>query len=78
MNGWQPIETAPRDGTWILALSPRSLPVCQVVRWEVEHPSHARPEFQNNYAMWAGYYEAHGPFDGPVTHWMPLPEPPRP
>jgi hypothetical protein len=86
---WQPIETAPRDGSWVLAYAPegeydsdwndsegRVVPVTAVVRWPIEHPGHADPGLQGNCAMWSGYYDGIGPFDGEVTHWMPLPEPP--
>ena len=68
---WQPIETAPKDGTFILA-------------W-VEHPhrrfnSH-RPDDYNGVvsAKWidhnGGGWTWHG-ISGTVTRWQPLPEPP--
>jgi hypothetical protein len=62
MSDWQPIETAPRDGTAILGYCDQG-PV--VIRnsygsWIVEN-SH-------------GYNEDGEVYD--VTHWMPLPEPP--
>lgn len=63
---WQPIETAPRDGTWILAWPcySGSMPVC-MVRWEGKRP-----------ACWKrpmGYAIPLKP-----THWLPLPAPPSP
>lgn len=65
--GWQPIETAPKDGTEILVSDSRCLDgFMQVVCWDDDRP--------DNYS-WATS-------DGPsfhadaFTHWMPLPEPP--
>ena len=69
MSEWQPIESAPKDGTRFLATWDRARylvttedPV--VVRWIADH--------------WKGpafYPDAAGtPYH--VTHWMPLPPPP--
>jgi hypothetical protein len=57
---WQPIETAPKDGTWILATSGG---VAYVVSWFYTGPQHG---------WWATADEA----DRAPTHWMPLPDPP--
>jgi hypothetical protein len=63
MTDWQPIETAPRDGTEII--------VCRrfegrkfmgVVMWDGRY--------------WTIDYGFPFYFDNP-THWMPLPEPPK-
>ena len=70
MIDWQPIETAPRDGTEILAHNadgkhdaPRS--DVALIYW----PSHWR------YPTWVN--AATGELEpGNITHWMPLPEPP--
>ena len=74
MSEWQPIETAPKDGTAILASGVnlgtgpgRHYAVCS---WE--HCAEPRPE------DWSGWYETDGD-GGPypwLTHWMPLPAPP--
>jgi hypothetical protein len=60
--GWQPIETAPKDGTEILAVWCGKL---MLALWNTE---------ANN---WQEY--SNGDFDtgGELTHWMPLPEPPK-
>lgn len=73
MLEWQPIETAPRDGTAILATNANyeyDLQRCVVVFWDddelTEQPG------------WSLPYET--PDDAPftwLTHWMPLPEPPN-
>lgn len=72
MTDWQPIETAPKDGTIFLVFN-------RGVRGRHIHD------------VWCGTYLAEkqglvaaGQFDGAPhlgwlpTHWMPLPDPPRP
>lgn len=61
---WQPIETAPKDGHWILIWYPSSLP--RMVAW-MSHPS-----------IGHGWYEGKK-FIAPEvpTHWRPLPVPPE-
>ena len=76
-DGWQPIETAPKDGTTML----------------VNHAEHAligygpssRPSRQFALARWTGIFwetgvpggHAFGGADDQFTHWMPLPDPPE-
>lgn len=60
---WQPIETAPKDGTEILVFRQYEygqtiLPHYEVVRWEGEW-------------LYAGEYSI------AATHWTPLPPPPK-
>lgn len=59
-QGWQPIETAPKDGTLILALGPIT---SATVMWEPAHQCWASAD------NWP--WEDFEP-----THWRPLPEPP--
>lgn len=61
---WQPISTAPKDGTWILCYenipNDKTFSSVFAARWRVD--------------IWIGQYsdyEAYNP-----THWMLLPEPP--
>ncbi len=64
-EGWQPIGTAPTDGTMVLLAGCRK----QVVAAWVEHENE----------WWHVDDNKHGPFPlrGPAqTHWMPLPPPP--
>ncbi len=67
---WEPIESAPRDGSWIL------------LRGE---SGYVRRPFRVSVGCWNGEYRPHSPWQtseacsftddgGPPTHWMPLPE----
>lgn len=75
MTEWQPIETAPKDGTPILASginlgTPDKGRHYVIARWEICE----RPDPDD----WSGWYEPDGD-GGPypwLTHWMPLPSPP--
>lgn len=65
MSEWQPIETAPKDGTEVLGYWPRAV-ACSpdaydVVRW---HGGEWRDRFDDD-----------SKFSAP-SHWMPLPAPP--
>lgn len=66
-NNWQPIETAPRDGTRILAWIPRGNNKHEVI-WMGTLPSgRVRWLFSHGWIS-AGDFQP--------THWMPLPAPP--
>ena len=90
MSDWQPIETAPKDGTHILAILHRDKAEdIDGARWpafrEVREIWY-RPYM--NLGMWLPWH-AGDPFDsyegladchmgdGIPTHWMPLPQPPE-
>ena len=65
---WQPIKTAPKDGTDILVMTGETM---HVVRWINIH---------GDFDYWAVDDNKHGPFTlrgKAPTHWMPLPEPPK-
>lgn len=69
---WLPIETAPKDGSWLLLYEDADIPVCGY--WHVidEH------DFS-----WSGWTYADvllaevRPEGVRPTHWMPLPESPK-
>jgi hypothetical protein len=61
---WQPIETAPKDGTWVLGYFPM-LGVSQM-KW------FSYGSYTEHWMRFGGWT----PVDNP-THWMPLPEPPH-
>lgn len=60
---WQLIETAPKDGTWVLLWCDFAI----VGRWSVKGN-----RVRNN---WTDDYHGVNPVFS-VTHWMPLPAPP--
>jgi hypothetical protein len=69
-DGWQPIATAPKDGTWIAAWCNypsdwSRAPWVSVVRWSAD----TMPSYPPH---WYGLPNS----DYQPTHWMPLPEPP--
>ena len=66
MNEWQPIETAPKDGTRILAFFPiiNSYKILTVEF--IRHRWYICP-YDSEFKM----------MGGDPTHWMPLPNPPK-
>lgn len=67
---WQPIDTAPKDGTWLLLFRPGK-----------EGNRIAEARWRGNW-MDKGSYEWGGnswcyPENSQPTHWMPLPPPPK-
>jgi hypothetical protein len=60
--GWQPIETAPKDGTPVL------------IAWSGTRFEAAKAHYE--YGKWGGLSPTFGfdPFDRAPTHWMPLPD----
>ena len=69
MGEWQPIETAPRDGSDVLLFRDRHPPV--VAGW-FDNREEAGWATYDNPEEWL--HEGRNPF----THWMPLPAPPAP
>lgn len=65
---WNPIETAPRDGTVILACNINYVTYSPIaIRWQTYHPNSAGKITWRTLDGWKAE----------VTHWMPLPEPPK-
>ncbi len=78
MSEWLPIDSAPKDGSRILIGRVRSAGV-HSAHWEVD-PSWAWEGVGPCWAVYLSdddYYSHYIPADWP-THWMPLPEPPKP
>jgi hypothetical protein len=74
---WQPIGTAPKDGTWVLVYGggtddeevTRAIAVAQYT----DYLNGGKTEWHWQFAWYDGGY--YGQFEEP-THWMPLPEAP--
>lgn len=93
MNEWQPIETAPKDGTKVLGFgsgtdrgvwpADKKMPemMC-VIYWswhEVDDFEDAGEGlFKKVKKIALEMWQPHGPHFFKPTHWMPLPEPPAP
>lgn len=60
--GWQPIETAPKDGTWFIALQDGDTYPCE---WHTSEPDEGPP----NSGWWDHFNRS---FEAP-THWHPAP-----
>jgi hypothetical protein len=78
MSDWQPIETAPKDGTPILGTDGARL---ARFHWHTyTWPRQSSIWLQHGCTAWSEEVDVHN-FEGTwesfePTHWMPLPEPP--
>jgi len=81
---WQPIETAPKDGTPIILFGGRvTAGHWEAERWPVSAEYHGSTgeylgQFETGECIEAWWYSEDGGFDSESqpTHWMPLPPPP--
>lgn len=76
MSEWQPIETAPRDGSQILVYRPQAhltndpqVKVCRSVQHDKGCWEKTVPPGMDSTNFTDGYCKP--------THWMPLPQPPK-
>ncbi|NDB67816.1 MAG: DUF551 domain-containing protein [Methylocystaceae bacterium] len=84
-SGWQPIETAPKDGTLVLVYCKEGN--CTSINGKI-----AAARYAYDYEAMSGISVSnweYGEYDAPhtpsckggyivtATHWMPLPEPPK-
>lgn len=76
MTTWQPIDTAPKDGTGVLLWDAKRNVVVSGC-WHVQPTSDTPNGYDPGWAWWAAdddvivWDDDTGP-----SHWMPLPEPP--
>jgi hypothetical protein len=61
---WQPIATAPRDGKPFLAFDPSLFGIC-IAQWD-----------RIGWVVDKGSQDGLPYEDQPLSHWMPLPDPP--
>lgn len=75
MSEWQPIETAPKDGTIILVSDKRSV---SAAYWGLAPRASGLVDRNYPWTMLDETNGLNGWMDGPSgpTHWMPLPAPP--
>lgn len=73
MSDWQPIDTAPKDGSWVLLWLPSPRSYLVKARWldSEEYVDDIWHEWQQQ-----GGDRVRCILPGP-THWMPLPKPPK-
>lgn len=64
MSEWRPIETAPRNETFLAVLDCGGDKMICTMRWPVAESKNARDDNSDFIRE-------------RVTHWMPLPEPPK-
>jgi len=79
MNTWQPIETAPKDGTEILGWGEYT--GIMLMRWiapcDFLHESELSKMNDSESPDWFyADFVTGGRLDDPMTHWMPCPLPP--
>lgn len=72
MRDWQPIETAPKDGSWLIGYAPEE-------QKPFYNPQTLAVFCFSNGGWMAVHNESQSIYGPPffrLTHWMPLPEPP--
>lgn len=74
MAEWMPIESAPKDGTFVIVWPPTWKGVVSCASWDDDkYAKKPRPYWRR-----ADEYGCVGfSREKPPTHWMPLPEPPK-
>lgn len=73
MDSWQPIETAPKDGTVIDLWDGHYGVRVTNARWDHHYWLNGVPQGEKSW----GRDDRDGPFCAKPTHWMPLPTPPN-
>lgn len=81
---WQPIETAPRDGSRLLVYCPEDnycIAAIAISYWAHSPPNVSfiptgDPHLWRREVQEHARFEVEGGWESP-THWMPLPEPPK-
>lgn len=72
---WQPIETAPKDGTVLIMWAPHGPFLCA---WNDGTEWNPRDDYSGGYwSQWLDGEEYHLAASPLLSHWMALPEPPK-
>lgn len=74
-NGWEPIETAPKDGTEIFVWG--SLEACAHARPHIGCEDIERVFWYSEYESWCVFSTQCEGWVPEPTHWQPLPPPPE-
>lgn len=73
LAGWEPIETAPKDGTYVIIWSGWFGGAATIAHWDDDrHANKKAPRWISRDRV----YGRKSFVDIPPTHWMPLPPPP--
>jgi len=78
-NEWQPIETAPKDGTYIILYQPKTLTTYDVIKIGAWVNGLYKDETKKGWLVsfyCDDYCDNYGLFIKP-THWMPIPKKPK-
>lgn len=75
MSEWQPIETAPKDGTMVLLCSAKKHLLMGVGRYVPI--KELGGESEHHYERWQDSNGFFWQYLKKPTHWMPLPTPPK-
>ena len=75
---WQPIETAPKDGTYLLLYFPELRQPVSIEHWSnVVHTNHGKETYRREGWSSPTILIPPGGKSFLPTHWMPLPAPPQ-
>jgi len=83
MSNWQPIDTAPKDGTWVILCGGTADDESAATAADLKRPVVAQWSTWRNGQTWQGRWQFcwfEGGYDGKYsdpTHWQPLPAPPN-
>lgn len=82
-SAWQPIDTAPKDGTWVILYDPKATPAVTTGIWDHDFWAVWNDAKQDTdwVGAWTNCHVSSFGYEELVelnpTHWMPLPESPN-
>ena len=75
MSEWQPIETAPKDGTSVIVYNGKY--VTEACWLDQPDDDGHTGWCESGFCFGGILYDLHNEMDDDPTHWMPLPKPPE-